>query len=81
MLFGAVGEVAAILAGLVPVIRAHGATLRSEIEGQGTSLRRDLRGLSDRVARIEDALTGPSRPLANGTPSPASSPQSKTEQQ
>ena len=40
-----------------------------------------LHVLSDRVARIKGALTGPWRPPANGTPSPASRPQSKTEQQ
>ena len=104
VLFGAVGTVAAMLAVLVPVIRAQGAALRREIEGQGTSLRceiegqgeslrreidtlrvdvgevrRDLHVLSDRVARIEGALTGPWRPPANGTPAPASRPQSETE--
>ena len=81
VLFGAVGAVAAILAVLVPVIRAQGAALRREIEGQGASLcreidtlradvgeaRRDLHILSDRVARIEGALSGPWRP--NGGPS------------
>ena len=86
-----VGAVAAILAVLEPVIRAHGATLGREIEGQGTSraheidalradvggVRRDLHVQSDRVARIKDALTGASRPLANGAPSP----HSETEQQ
>ena len=95
MLFGAVGVVAAMLAVLVPVIRAQGAALRREIEGQGESLRRemdtlrvdvgevrrDLHVLSDRVARIEGALTGPWRLPANGTPSSASSPQSETEPQ
>ena len=40
-----------------------------------------LHVLSHRVARVEGALTGPWRPPANGTPSPASRPQSKTEQQ
>ena len=83
VLFG-VGAVAAMLAVLVPVIRAQGATLRREIEGQGESLRRevdtlrsdvgevrrDLHVLSDRVARIEGTLTGPWRPPANGTPAP-----------
>ena len=83
VLFGAVGAVAAVLAVLVPLIRAQGAALRQEIEGQGASLRReidtlrgdvgevrrDLHGLSDRVARIEGTLTGPWRPPANGGPS------------
>ena len=89
VLFGAVGAVVAILDVLVPVIRAQGATLCRETEGQGTSLRRvnvdeargDLHVLRDRVARIEGTLTDPWSPPANGTPSPASSPQSKTEQQ
>ena len=67
------GAVAAVLAVLVPLIRAQGAALRHEIEGQGASLRReidtlrgdvgevrrDLHGLSDRVARVEGTLTGP----------------------
>ena len=83
VLFGAVGAVAAVLAVLVPLIRAQGTTLRREIEGQGASLRReidtlradvgevrrDLHGLSDRVARIEGTLTGPWRTPANGGPS------------
>jgi hypothetical protein len=90
VLFGAVGAVGAILAVLVPLIRAQGTGLRREIEGQGASLRReidtlradvgevrrDLHVLSDRVARIEGTLSGPWRPPANGTPAPASSPQS-----
>ena len=75
--FGAVGTVATLLAVLLPVIRAQGASLRREIEGQGASLRRDLHILSDRVARIEGALSGPWRPPANGTPAPASRPQSE----
>ena len=85
VLFGAVG---AVLAVLVPLIRAQGTALRREIEGQGASLRReidtlradvgevrrDLHGLSDRVARIEGTLTGPWRPPANGTPAPVPQP-------
>ena len=84
VLFGAVGAVGTVLAVLVPLIRAQGAGLRREIEGQGASLRReidtlrvdvgevrrDLHVLSDRVARIEGALSGPWRPPANGTPTP-----------
>ena len=64
-------------------IEGQCASLRREIEGQGESLRReidtlradvgevrrDLHGLSDRVARIEGTLTGPWRPPANGGPS------------
>ncbi len=78
---------------LVPLIRAQGAGLRREIEGQGASLRREidtlrtdvgevrrvLHVLSDRVARIEGALSGPWRPPSNGTPTPVPNPQSKTE--
>ena len=70
VLFGAVGAVAAILAVLVPVIRAQGAALRREIDTLRADVgeaRRDLHILSDRVARIEGALSGPWRP--NGGPS------------
>ena len=75
VLFGAVGTVAAMLAVLVPVIRAQGTSLRREIDtlrADVGEVRRDLHVLSDRVARIEGALTGPWRPPANGTPAPAS---------
>ena len=64
-LFGAVGAVAAMLAVLLPVILTQGAGLRREM---GTlrvdvgEVRRHLHALSDRVARIEGALTGPWRP-------------------
>ncbi len=71
VLFGAVGAVAALLAVLVPVIRAQGAALRREIDTLRIDVgevRRDLHVLSDRVARIEGMLTGPWRPPANGTP-------------
>ena len=61
-------------------IEGQGASLRRAIKGQGKSLnceidtlradvpevRRDLHVLSDRVARIEGALTGPWRPPTNG---------------
>ena len=81
-LFGAIGAVAAILAVLVPIIRSQGASLRREIDYVRADLH-DLRvrvdALSDRVARIEGALTGPWRAPTNGpsTPAPAteSSPQ------
>ena len=101
ILIGAGGTVAALLAVLLPVIRAQGSNLRREITGQGANLRReldtlrgdlradvaslradvgevrrDLHALSDRVARIEGALTtGPWRPT-NG--SPAAAPQGGT---
>ena len=48
------------------MLRADVARLDSRID----RLSDDLHALSDRVARIEGALTGPWRP-ANGTPAPA----------
>ena len=81
----------ALLAVLVPVVVTQGRRLdqrldelRSAIEAQGASLRReidtlrgdvaevrrDLHALSDRVARIEGALTVPWRPT-NGSPAAA----------
>lgn len=80
-------------AGLRHEIEGQGAGLRREIESQGAGLRRemdtlradvgevrrDLHILSDRVARIEGALSGPWRPPANGTSAPASSSQSEAE--
>ena len=75
-------------------IEEHGTSLRREIEGQGTSLRReidtlradvaevrrDLHVLSDRVARIEGALTGPWRPPTNGgTSNPVEPPAAASE--
>ena len=65
VLFGAVGAVAAVPAILAPLTRAQGATLR-----------RDVHGLSDRVARIEGTLTGPWRP-PGGRPSAISRTRSK----
>ena len=72
-LFGALGAVAAILAVLLPVILTQGAGLRREINTLRVDVgevRRDLHALSNRVARIEGALTGPWRP-ANGAPTTA----------
>ena len=64
-------------------IDTQGAEVRREIDslrGEVGSLRsdmaetrRDLHALSDRVARIEGALTGPWRPT-NGSPAPEASP-------
>ncbi len=85
-LFGAVGTVTAVLAVLLPVILAQGKSLRRELDHVRADLRADvarldgrldrmaadLHALSDRVARIEGALTGPWRP-ANGAPAPAAS--------
>ena len=86
-LIGASSTVAALLAVLLPVIRAQGAALRREIDHLRREMdhlrndvgevrtdvgevRRDLHALSDRVARIEGAMSGPWRPPANGTPTP-----------
>ena len=80
VLFGAVGVVGAMLAVLVPVIRAQGSalrreldTLRGDIRADVASLRADvaavragLHALAERVARIEGAFTGPWRPLCEG---------------
>ena len=67
-LFGALGAVAALLAVLLPVILTQGASLRRELDAVRADVgevradvgevRRDLHDVSDRVARIEGALTG-----------------------
>ena len=60
-LFGALGAVAALLAVLLPVILTQGASLRRELDATRADVgevRRDLHDVSDRVARIEGALTG-----------------------
>ena len=81
ILIGAGGTVAALLAVLLPVIRAQGSnlrrelnTLRGDLRSDMASLRvevgevrRDLRDLGERVARIEGTLSGPWRPT-NGSP-------------
>ena len=48
--------------GEMETLRANVGTLRGEV----AEVRHDLHALSDRVARIEGALTGPWRPPANG---------------
>ncbi len=53
----------------IDALRGELGGLRSEF----TEVRRDLHALSDRVARIEGALTGPWRPT-NGSPAPESRP-------
>ena len=72
-LFGALGAVAAMLAVLLPVILTQGASLRRELDavrGDVGEVRRDLHSLSDRVARIEGALTAVLPPgTAAGAPS------------
>lgn len=50
-------------------VRNDLAELRREVRTDAAEVRTDLHVLSDRVARIEGALTGPWRP-ANGPPSP-----------
>lgn len=75
ILIGAGGAVAALLAVLLPVILSQGASLRREIDtlrADVGKVRRDLHALSDRVARIEGALSVPWRP-ANGSPAGAGS--------
>ena len=64
VLFGAVGAVAAMLAVLVPVIRAQGASLRREIEGQGESRRREIDTLRADVGETRRDLQN----RANGQP-------------
>ena len=87
-LFAAVGAVGAMLAVLVPLICAQGASLRREIDAlrvdqtaTRTELRADigeLRGglhaLTERMARIEGSLSGPWRLPANGSPAAPSAP-------
>jgi len=75
-------------------IKGQGNSLHRAIEGRGESLsreidtlrgdvaevRRDLHVLSDRVARIEGALTGPWRPPTNGgTSNPVEPPAAASE--
>ena len=70
---------AALLAVLLPVILTQGASLRRELDtvrADVGEVRRDVHDVSDRVARIEGALTGRpadgavaaerSRPIAAG---------------
>ena len=71
-------ELRADIAGLRTELRADMAELRTELRADMAELRteivevrRDLRALAERVARIEGALTGPWRPT-NGSPAPAS---------
>ena len=64
-----VGVGVALLTVLVPLLLSLAAGIRRElghVRGDVTEVRRDLHALSDRVARIEGALTGPWRPPANG---------------
>ena len=82
----AVGTVAAMLAVLVPVIRAQGAALRREIDTlradvaevrrdlhtEATAIRAVVHALAERVARIEGAMN-PWRPT-NGATAPSSPP-------
>ena len=68
-LFGALGAVAAMLAVLLPVILTQGASLRRELDAVRADVgevRRDLHDVSDRVARIEGALTGRVGAVAGG---------------
>ena len=56
--------------GDVDRVRGDVASLDARLTAEVAEVRRDLHGLSDRVARIEGALAGPWRP-ANGAPPPA----------
>lgn len=83
-LIGAAGAVAAVLAVLLPVVLAQGASLRRRIDtlrsdlgrelgtlrGDLGELRRELHTLSDRVAGIEVDVTCPWLPRASGPPAP-----------
>ena len=73
-LFGALGAVAAMLAVLLPVILTQGASLRRELDAVRADVgevRRDLHDVSDRVARIEGALTGRGGAVHGGAAAPA----------
>ncbi len=70
-----VGVGVGLLAVLVPLLLALAAGIRRELDqvrADVAEVRRDLHALSDRVARIEGALTGPWRP-PNGGPAPPAS--------
>ena len=58
ILIGAGGTVAALLAVLLPVIRALGSNLRREIEKQGESLHREIEGQGETLRRELDTLRG-----------------------
>ena len=80
-----IGVGVALLAVLVPLILTlHGRVVgeigevRRSLSTDVAEVRRDVHAIAERVARIEGALTGPWRPPANGTPAPASNPQSET---
>ena len=57
----------------IDALRGELGGLSSELRADVTEVRRDLHALSDRVARIEGALTGPWRPT-NGSPASESKP-------
>ena len=67
-----VGVGVALLAVLTPLLLAQGRRL-DRIESRIDRIEATLHALAERVARIEDALTGPWRPPANGGsyPTPA----------
>ena len=87
-----VGVGVGLLAVLVPVllalaagirreldhVRADVAEVRAEVRADVAEVRRDVHALSDRVARIEGALTGPWRP-PNGGPAPPASAETASE--
>ena len=75
-----IGVGVALLAVLVPLLLSLAAGIRRELDhvradvgrldGRIDRLGGDLHALSDRVARIEGAITGPWRPPANGGSAP-----------
>ena len=65
-----VGAAVGLLAVLVPLLLTLGRRIDA-LAADVAEVRRDLRDLGERVARIEGALTGPWRPPANGPAQPA----------
>ena len=68
-----VGVGVGLLAVLVPLLLTLAAGIRREVDqvrGELAELRRDLHAVSERVARIEGALTGPWRPANGGRSGP-----------
>lgn len=73
-----VGAAVGMLAILVPLLLTLAAGIRRELDHLRTDvhdLRSRLDALTERVARIEGALSGPWRPPANGSPAPAAAPE------
>ena len=72
-----VGAAVGMLAVLVPLLLTLAAGIRRELDhlrADVHDLRNRVDALTERVARIEGALTGPWRP-ANGAPAPSPPPE------